>query len=69
MSKKSNYGNNKRMPEMICPRQKALRQTKWARWAPSHNQAARVKTKVAQPDTEIAFEFTSECIDAKRLAT
>ena len=27
------------------------------------------KTKLVQPDTEIAFEFTPECIDAKRLAT
>jgi len=26
------------------------------------------KTKLVQPDTEIAFEFTPECIDAKRLA-
>ena len=27
------------------------------------------KTKLVQPDTAIAFEFTPECIDAKRLAT
>ncbi len=26
------------------------------------------KTKLVQPDTEIAFEFTPNCIDAKRLA-
>lgn len=35
----------------------------------SRLQYAGKKNRLVQPDTEIAFEFTPECIDAKRLAT